>query len=265
MKILAMSVFCVDIYEKQNLVCVGGSSLNFAAQCAKSGADDISVLGAVGNDMNGMRVKNFFTRTKVDSTHLHIQKGKTARNRVYVNVKGERNLVSNSWDGGVYDTFRPDEDDWSLIAKNDLIATTMNEPSLLAILASRTQKNKLTVDFLDTRNFDLVEQILPKIDIAFLNGDAECVERLKPVSKKTNSFVVVTMGTEGSIALKSGSAYYLKAKPAEKVVDSTGCGDAYHAAFLTSYMQNGDIVTAMEHGTAAAESMASHYGGAVCS
>ncbi len=52
MKLLAMTVFCVDLYQNQTelLELVGGNALNFATQAVKSGLPDVAVLGAVGND-----------------------------------------------------------------------------------------------------------------------------------------------------------------------------------------------------------------------
>jgi sugar/nucleoside kinase (ribokinase family) len=52
-----------------------------------------------------------------------------------------------------------------------------------------------------------------------------------------------------------------KAVPVEHVVDTTGCGDAYQAAFTVAWFKNKDIQAAMEAGSMAASDVLSHLGG----
>lgn len=105
MKLLAMTVFCVDRYctdrggEKERLF-AGGNSLNFAMQAKKSGVDDVSVLEAVGNDEFGKKLLGYLGRY-FDTSHLAVKKGRTASNRIYVRG-GERCFEPDSWDGGVF-------------------------------------------------------------------------------------------------------------------------------------------------------------------
>ena len=44
-------------------------------------------------------------------------------------------------------------------------------------------------------------------------------------------------------------------------IDTTGCGDSYHAGFVCSHMINGDIREAMIVGTEFATETLAHYGG----
>ena len=47
----------------------------------------------------------------------------------------------------------------------------------------------------------------------------------------------------------------------EEVIDTTGCGDSYHAGFVCSHLINGNIYEAMRVGTELATETLSHYGG----
>jgi adenosine kinase len=73
--------------------------------------------------------------------------------------------------------------------------------------------------------------------------------------------VVVTRGEKGSTLLREGDSLDISAVPAERVVDPTGCGDAYRAGFLQGLArgheleicaQMGSVLGALavaEHGT----------------
>ena len=45
------------------------------------------------------------------------------------------------------------------------------------------------------------------------------------------------------------------------VIDTTGCGDSYHAGFLCSYLRDRDIINAMNEGSRVASKTLSHIGG----
>lgn len=53
----------------------------------------------------------------------------------------------------------------------------------------------------------------------------------------------------------------LLAADVKTIVDTTGCGDSYHAGFVCSHMMNEDIYEAMKAGTEFAAQTLSHYGG----
>lgn len=240
MKILAMTDFNVDIYKGEGIIRVGGNSLNFAVQCLKSGAEHVSLLGAVGNDRYGDIVKNFLAKYRLDSGRLYTMDGRTASNKIYINERGDRYFKPDSWDGGLYETFRLSEDDWEFFRQHDVIAMPAYDPNLLTALEKKTAGNKLAADFLDTRNYEYMEKVIPQISIASISGNSEVIKRLLPLSIKIETVILVTLGAKGSTILYKGRQYHMEALPVEKVVDTTGCGDAYLAAFTVSWHRTGE-------------------------
>ncbi|HEX3029798.1 MAG TPA: PfkB family carbohydrate kinase, partial [Clostridia bacterium] len=119
MRFLAMTVLCVDIYKGIDKECVGGNALNIATQYIKSGADNVSVLGAIGKDRYGRLIRDYFLKSRIDTSHLHEIEGDTASNIIYIDKSGDRYFLPDSWNGGVYDTFRLSEDDWSFVNSHD--------------------------------------------------------------------------------------------------------------------------------------------------
>ena len=80
------------------------------------------------------------------------------------------------------------------------------------------------------------------------------------VPSMTSDLIVVTDGKNGSYAYMDGHVYYQPAKHAKKVVDSTGCGDAYSAAFIASYVRHEDVPRAMRAGAAYAVVILAKHG-----
>lgn len=261
MKILAMTVCCMDIYAQQSIKCIGGNSVNFATQCVQSGVRQVALLGGIGNDAYGAEIKNHLRKYTIDVSHLYTMEGVTASNKIYITETGERTFRPDSWNGGVYEIFRLSPEDWDFMRTFDIVAMPCLDPNFPEALNRLSPSNKFVVDFLDTRDFNRMENALPKMDIAFISGDAEVIEIVKPLSEKYGKLIVVTLGAEGSVAVLNGKTYSHGAVAVDNVIDTTGCGDAYQAAFTISWFRDHDLNAAMEAGAVAASRILSHFGG----
>jgi fructoselysine 6-kinase len=73
--------------------------------------------------------------------------------------------------------------------------------------------------------------------------------------------IVVTLGAYGSYAFFNGQSYHQPALRVEKKVDSTGCDDAYQAAFALSYYKTKNILKSMGEGAKAASIILQAWGG----
>jgi sugar/nucleoside kinase (ribokinase family) len=71
--------------------------------------------------------------------------------------------------------------------------------------------------------------------------------------------VLVTLGQEGSLVVTAAGSERVPALKTD-VVDTTGCGDAYCAGFLTGLLYDQDVLTAARWGTAAAARVATGLG-----
>jgi adenosine kinase len=58
--------------------------------------------------------------------------------------------------------------------------------------------------------------------------------------------LVVTLGAKGSVVLANGARHEIRPVPAAKVVDPTGCGDAYRAGFLYGIAAGLDLAVAAQ-------------------
>jgi sugar/nucleoside kinase (ribokinase family) len=260
-KIVAMTVCTVDGYPDQGIECVGGNSLNFATQCRRSGVEHVSLVGGVGMDDYGTVVLDHLRGEGIDVSHVHRLDGATATNKLYVTDNGERFQVPDSWRGGVYETFRLSDDDWDFVNQHDIVATTCIDPNFAQALERVDAGRGFVVDFMHTRDFETVTTNLDRIDIAFFADGREIAADLKSITEQSSGLIVLTMGVEGSLAFWAGETFFQPALPVERVVDTTGCGDAYQAAFTVSWFRTGDVQQAMAAGAEAASRILVHFGG----
>ncbi len=260
LRIVAMTVCCMDVYPEENEAYVGGNSINFASGCIRKGIK-ASIVGCVGTDDYGWEIIDTLTKSGIDVSCLHTRIGKTASNRIYISKNGERFFLPDSWDGGVYQTFMLSEEDWAFVFEHDIVAIPANNPNFQTTLNRLGGSNKLVVDFLDSRDIQFLESVLPRIALGFISGDREMATRLKPLSKSIAAPIVVTLGADGSITLLNGEEFYQEAVPVKAIVDTTGCGDSYQAAFAVSWWQEHSIPMAMKEGALAAAATLTHMGG----
>ena len=94
-----------------------------------------------------------------------------------------------------------------------------------------------------------------------ISGEERLLPRFEEFSKKYNGLFNMSLADKGSVTYYSGTQYTVPAKEVNDIIDTTGCGDSYHAGFVCSHMINGDIQEAMIVGTEFATETLSHYGG----
>ena len=260
MKIVALTVLCVDFYKQQNLINIGGNSLNFATQCIKDGYKNVSLIGAIGNDLHGTKITEYLHERKINNEYVYIKDGKTASNTILITEDGERYFPEGAWDGGVYQDFKLSIIDWNFTYSHDLIAIPGNNINLIDCLQNNKSKKFITVDFLDLRDYELMEQTMDKINLSFISGNEEVVKFAEKHSKKIEGIITITLGADGSVSFYKGKAIIQKADKIDNVKDTTGCGDAYQASYSTMYYQTKDIKKALESGTKSATRILSHLG-----
>jgi 2-dehydro-3-deoxygluconokinase len=73
------------------------------------------------------------------------------------------------------------------------------------------------------------------------------------------TLVVVKRGASGASAHTADGAWRAGVAPV-KVVDTTGAGDAFDAAFLVEWLRSGDIEAALQAGNRLGAYVASHLG-----
>lgn len=267
MKIVSFGEVTVDHYLRQNLTFVGGISLNFAVHAKRSGAEQVSLISCVGNGADGALVLETLAREGVDHTYVAVVEGKTAVCPIEVYDNADRVFPPGGYQVNVLRHFQVTDAIVAAINQHDILVSLYQENwpgSLLIELLQRLNfAGKTVVDFGDWSGGRWKEgamEVLKLVDLAFISGDETTIPTLLPVAEAMAGLVVVTMGAAGSAALTKNGIVYQTAVPVAKPVDSTGCGDAFQAAFTVNYFRDGDIVAALHKGAMQAAQVLSHYG-----
>ena len=84
---------------------------------------------------------------------------------------------------------------------------------------------------------------------------------LAQIARHNKGIIVLTLGAEGSIAFEGDKSYTQRALTTDKVIDSTGCGDAFQAAFTACYFKTKDIQVSLLAGAELGNEAAMSFGG----
>lgn len=102
--------------------------------------------------------------------------------------------------------------------------------------------------------------IMPLKAARMLAGQAEIEPMLKTFTGWTRGTVIVTDGRQGSWTLRSGAILHQPAFPVS-VVDTTGCGDAFHGAYGSALLDGLPLAQRMEFASFVASRVAMVMGG----
>jgi len=260
MKAACFTVAALDYFPQQNEHFAGGNSLNQAVRLRQAGVDT-AFIGALGMDVAGERILDLLLRNGVDVSHTHRLPGKTATNRILNDEAGERYGVDDAWSGGVYETYLLSEGDWSYITGFEIWITHANNPNYREALKRKPASVFMGVDFLHFKDYELLRDSLDIIDVAYFGGTPDMADDLKRMSMGRRGIIVLTLGAEGSLAFVDGREYRQPALPVLKVTDTTGCGDAFQAAFSLSYFKDRDVEKALLAGAQGGKKATQHFGG----
>lgn len=260
MKVACFSVATMDYFPQQNKYYAGGNALNQAIRFRQMGHQS-AFVGAVGTDPAGEQLATLLQSESVDVSHMHRMDGPTARNQIMNDDLGERYGVEGAWAGGVYEQFKLDEADWDYLNQFDVWSTHADGPNYLSALERKKSTQFMSVDFLHLKDYDLLQKSLRVVQIAYFGGTAEMADDLARIAKSNRGIIVLTLGAQGSIAFEGERTYSQKALTTEKVVDATGCGDAFQAACTASYFATKDIRASLLAGAERGHTAAMTFGG----
>jgi len=268
-RVVAVGECTEDRYVDLGVEKTGGTSLNFAVHARACGADSVALVSCTGTDAAAAATRRLLARADVDATHVHVLPGETASQAIRIDEGGERVFPPGGYAPGVLADFRLGAADLAFVARFDVVAGTyfrqvahLFGPAMAAAAPGAVR----VADFLDGQDlgpgFSGLEAWLAALDLAFVSGPEEHVEGLLRRSMHTRTLLVVTHGAGGSSALVGGRRIHQPAVPvpAEARVDTTGCGDAFQAAFTVSYVRDRNVPAALRAGAERAALVIRHLG-----
>jgi sugar/nucleoside kinase (ribokinase family) len=267
-----MNVVCVgdcgiDHYIQSGDRRPGGITSNFALQARRcfDETDAVSIIAPLGDDEEAIIVQRRFENSGIEC-HFESLSGSTPIQHIEIESSGERTFVA--YEEGVLRDFRITNEHATRVGDADLAVAPVFQQNrdMFSSFMSVTRGGLTAVDFADFSehpDFDLLERHANQLDIAFFGLRARqenIIAALQAFAAKHNVLLVVTLGADGSRAFQSTHTYASEAIPVDRVVDTTGAGDAFAAGFLACYCRASNIEQSLLCGATTAARIVQQHG-----
>jgi len=253
--------------EVSNLTVQGGGPIATAMVTLSRLGASTAFIGKISDDYFGDLIKDGLTSESVNIDHIIVEKDKRSQFAFIVIEKesGKRTIL---WSRATVTPLSPEEINRGLInsAKVLLLDGLMKESSIVAAEYARDAGVIIVVDAGSMREgalalVNLSDYFIASEDFAKqfirVNDPKAAAMELLGLGAKT---VIVTLGEKGSICVTSERFFY---QPAFKVkaVDTTGCGDVFHGAFIFGLLQRWDLNETIRFASATAALKCREIGG----
>lgn len=267
MKVVCVGDCGIDHYLPSGEQRFGGITANVARHARKKFPleDEIHIVSCVGDDDGAELVLSSLAATDIDC-HIRQLAGATPVQYIEIADGGEKKFAR--YDEGVLRDFTFDANALRTIAECDLLIAPVyfQIVDLYDDLMSIQTAGLTAIDFADFLqhpDFELLERHLDNIDIGFFGlsaTDVDTISSIRELAVKHDKLFIVTLGAEGSRAFNGQKNFDCPAVPLREVVDTTGAGDAYAAAFLARYCHGDDVADSMHHGAEVAADVVGNLG-----
>ncbi len=260
---------------------LGGGGANVAIGIIKNGLT-AGLVAKIGNNPFKKLIIEKLDKEKVHyNDFCQFEDSYTNISSILLNEKGEKTIIN-------YRTPHQKvvncEDDYNRLTKAkaiymaNLSRVAFDERiSILKFAKEKGIKTFVNLNVTDCRRpIEQILHMLRHVDVLIINSH-EFADMVKTsfssidfhhdVTKKyapfisTSTQVVVTDGARGSYAYSDNKVFYDTAISQVKVVDTTGAGDGYTAAFIAEYLKsNGNIESSMKRGSEYAAKMLGKIG-----
>lgn len=239
---------------------MAGNAANVAAACSKLGMQT-AIYTHIGNDWQGEMIKKQFDNFKIAQDYVTIDEVKKSNLSVVLTFQGERTIFSYHQDW-FYHLPKLSPCRWlyltslseTFVDSNiiDEVAHYVDVTHAKLVFAPGTYQIKANVKrFKNTleRCAIFICNLEEAKDILEINEDndknkREILDKMLALGPK---IVAITDGEEGSLA-SDGQKYLKLGILPTKVVEKTGAGDAWGAAFIAALNSQLDLATAMVWG-----------------
>lgn len=248
MRVAAMGDNCIDVYERLGKKYPTGNVVDTGVNIQKLGIP-VSVISTTGSDENGAWMIETLTREGLDLSHFKVGEGPTAI--TYMDMDG-LDRVHGEYAEGVLEHIVFDDEDIRFAAGHDLVHTALWGKAEAALPKLRRLSSvRISFDYADRLDHELVEKTLPYVDYGFYSYHKERDEFIESFLKdkvdRGMRLAVATFGDKGSLAC-DGSRFYEGGVYPAKVVNTVGAGDSFIAGFLYELLMGSELAVCLDRG-----------------
>ncbi len=253
--------------EVSDLVIQGGGPVATALVALARWGVSCVFAGVVGDDLFGSMIRASLDEEGVETREVMVRKAAGSQLAFIVAEpgKGRRTIF---WHRPTGPPLRPDEIDYRPIRSAKVFHTDglFPEASLAGARVARAAGLAVVVDAGTLRDgiLDLARTsdyfIASETFSRALVGDDRPLDACRKLAELGPRVAGVTLGERGYVALAEGK---LIERPAYEVeaVDTTGCGDVFHGAFIYGLLQGWDVEKSLDFAAWAAAMVSLKLGG----
>ena len=253
--------------EFTDMVIQGGGPVATALVALARWGVSCALSGVMGDDLFGTMIKESLDVEGIDTSGVMVREGSDSQFAFIVAEPGTgRRTIF--WRQPTGPLLEPTEIDYSIIRRAQVVHTDglFPEASLAACKAAKKAGVQVVVDAgsLRTGMLDLARMsdyfLASETFAEALVGRGKPLEACHKLAEFGPGVVGVTLGSRGYVVLDRGrtierSAYSVDA------VDTTGCGDVFHAGFIYGLIQKWDIDRSLDFAAWAAAKVSLKLGG----
>jgi ribokinase len=253
--------------EFSDLVIQGGGPVATALVALAKWGVSCAFAGVRGDDLFGDMIRDSLEEEGIDIRGLGVRKGYGSQ---FAFIAAEPGMGRRTifWRRPTGPSLGPDEIDYSMIERANILHTdgAFVDATLAACEAARKAGVRVVADA-DTFYEGLVD--LAKFSDYFIASehfadaflkDKNPMEACRRIAELGPRVVGVTLGRKGYVALAEGRVIEKPAYPVEPV-DTTGCGDVFHAGFIFGLIRGWDYEKCLDFAAWSAAMVSLQMGG----
>jgi len=253
--------------EFSDLVIQGGGPVASALVALAKWGVSCAFGGIRGDDLFGNIIRHSLEEAGIDIRGLVVRKGYGSQ---FAFIAAEPGIGRRTifWRKSTGPPLRPEEIDYSMIERARIFHTDGSfESATLAACQAARKAGALVVVDADTFHEGLIEMaewsdyFIASEDFAdsFLK-EKNPMEACRRIAKLGPRVAGVTLGPKGYVALAQGRTIEKPAYPVEPV-DTTGCGDVFHAGFIYGLIRAWDYEKSLDFAAWSAAMVSLKMGG----
>lgn len=242
---------------------IGGGGCNVAVGVAKHGLKT-AVFARIGNNNFKQMILEKLKQKNVSSEFCQFEENYNIISSILLTENGERTIISYDTPGHMVKKFFLHDE--LRKAKNVYISSLTNVSLEDKIEIISYLKGDQTLTFVNLsvidckREPEVLYKIFDSLDVLIINAH-EYSEIIKQPYEKIDfknleltlpylreRILIITDAEKGSYGYFKKEKYFQEAIKPEKIVDTTGGGDAYTAGFIAQYLKTKNIKSSMESG-----------------
>jgi ribokinase len=236
----------------------GGKGANQAVALARLG-QSVSMVGCVGDDEDGTALVSALVSDGVDVASISRSASRTGVAIITVDDRGENSIVVVAGANGDLDDARIEAAE-PTIAAADIVLAQLEIPSssvqrAFELATGTVVLNPAPGSTLSNEILGPVDYLMPnRTELATLasvevpHDEAKLIEAVKTL--EFQGTVIVTLGSQGAIAIADGILVARTTPPIVDVVDTVGAGDAFCAGFCDALSRSLSLPDAIAWATA---------------